>query len=156
VLVLCFSLLGCGSQTKHLDAMAVERGVAASILAQHHLYAVVKCPSHVPQQAGRMFTCTARFAVGIYSIPVTEVDDRGNVRWATTKPLVGLDVARVKRAIRLSIRRKRALDVAVRCPADVLQKAGLAFTCTASVHGHSYPFTVTEVDDRGHVRYVGR
>jgi hypothetical protein len=38
----------------------------------------------------------------------------------------------------------------------VIQKAGIVFTCTATVAGRSYPFAVTEVDDHGHVRYVGR
>ena len=32
------------------------------------------------------------------------------------------------------------------CPPEVIQKAGIAFTCTATVNGRQYPFAVTEVE----------
>jgi hypothetical protein len=43
----------------------------------------------------------------------------------------------------------------VECPADVRQKKGMAFTCTAIVDGQSTQFEVTEIDNAGRVRYEG-
>jgi hypothetical protein len=133
----------------------VERAISSSILAQHHLHATVSCPSDVPRRAGYVFTCTASLDVGTYPVLVTETNSSGHVRYENRAPLAGLDTAGVERAISESIRGQRGLDSTVTCPAEVLQKAGIAFTCTAMVGGRLYPFAVTEVDGAGHVRYVG-
>jgi hypothetical protein len=147
---------GCGSsRPATLDVVAVERSVAESILTERHIYATVGCPASVPQRAGYRFTCTANLTVGTYPVTVTEVDDRGHVRYANSAPLVALDVAAVRAAIAHSIQVQRHLRARVSCPSEVLQKAGVAFRCTATVNGRAYPFTVTETDDRGRVRYVG-
>ncbi len=74
----------------------------------------------------------------------------------TSRRSAVLDIARVELAIRQSIRAQRGLRARVVCPAEVIQKAGVLFTCTATVAGRDYPFDVTEVDNHGHVRYVGR
>ena len=105
---------------------------------------------------GFAFTCTAKLDVGAYPVSVSETNARGHVSYQNQAPLAVLDVARVERAISQSIRAQRALHSTVACPAEVIQRAGIAFTCTATVAGRGYPFAVTEVDDRGHVRYVGR
>jgi hypothetical protein len=154
VLVAAF-LPGCGSSTPTLDTIAVKRAITASILAEHHLYATVSCPSQVPRREGFVFTCTAGLDVGTYPVRVTETNDRGHVRYENQAPLVGLDIAGVERAIRQSIRSQRGLESTVTCPAEVIQKAGIVFMCTATVDGQRYPFSVTEVDGEGHVRYVG-
>ena len=66
-----------------------------------------------------------------------------------------LDVAKVERAIERSIVAQRQLRSSVSCPAEVIEKAGLVFDCTATVKGRRFPFRVTEIDAEGHVRYVG-
>jgi hypothetical protein len=151
-----YSLTSCGSSTPTLNTGAVERAVAQSILTQRHLYATVGCPSKVPRKAGLVFTCTASLNVGTYPVLVTETNDRGHVRYQNQAPLIILNIARVEGAIRQSILSQRHLQSTVTCPAEVIQRAGIAFTCTATVSGQQYPFAVTEVDGNGHVRYVGR
>jgi hypothetical protein len=149
-------LSGCGGSTPTVNGPAVARAIAQSILTERHVYTTVSCPPDVPQEAGRTFTCTANLDVGTYPVPVTVVDGNGHVRWASQAPLVVLKIAGVERAIKRSIRSQRNLDATVQCPRQVLQRAGLVFKCTATVNGRSYPFTVTEVDGRGNVRFVGR
>ena len=150
------ALSACGSNTNTLNAVPAEHAIAASILTQHHLHATVHCPTNAPLKTGFAFTCTAKLDVGAYPVLVTETNARGHVRYQNQSPLVVLDVARVERAIGQSIRGQRELRSTVACPAEVIQKAGVAFTCTATVAGRGYPFAVTEIDDYGHVRYVGR
>jgi hypothetical protein len=150
------SIAACGASEPTLSVVPVERAIAASILAQHHLHATVRCPTNAPRQAGFAFTCMAELDVGAYPVLVTETNARGHVRYQNQASLAILDIARVERAIEQSISAQRDLRSTVVCPAEVIQKAAVAFTCTATVAGRSYPFDVTEVDDQGHVRYVGR
>jgi hypothetical protein len=147
----------CGSSTRTLDSVKVERAIADSILREHGLDTMVACPSKVVQRAGHTFTCTARLDVGAYPVTATEVGDNGHVRFQDSAPLVGLDIADVRRSIEASVFSQRGKHATVSCPAEVLQRAGLKFTCTAVVAGtsRSYPFVVSEVDGAGHVRYIG-
>jgi hypothetical protein len=149
-------LSACGSSTPTLNTITEERAIAASILTQHHLHAAVRCPSNPPRKAGFTFTCTAKFDVGTYPVTVSETNGRGHVRYQDQNPLVALDIAKVEQSIRESISSQRRLNSTVACPTEVLQKAGIVFTCIATVSGRGYPFAVTEVDDSGHVRYVGQ
>jgi hypothetical protein len=159
--VVCVSACGSsapsGSSTRTLDSAKVERAIANSILHERGLDTLVACPSKVVQQAGHTFTCTAHLDVGAYPVTATEVGDRGKVRFQDSAPLVGLDIADVRRSIEASVFSQRGRHATVSCPAEVLQRAGLKFTCTAVVEGTSrrYPFVVSEVDGAGHVRYVG-
>jgi hypothetical protein len=147
---------GCGSSTRLLNSFDVERGIAQSMLNQHHVDAIVSCPSHVPRQKGRAFNCTANLQAGKYPVSVVEVDGQGHVRWSNSNPLVILNTERLQRSIVDSIQSQRGLRSQVRCPTHVLQKAGVVFRCEATVRRRRYPFAVTEVDGRGHVRYVGQ
>jgi hypothetical protein len=149
------SVVACGTGESTFATVVVERAIAASILAQHQLRASVLCPARVPRRAGYVFICTASFAAGRYEVQARETDDRGHVSYGSRTPLKALDVARVERAIRASIRRQRRLAASVRCPGDVIRSAGVAFTCTAVVHGRRYPFSVSELAGDGRVRYVG-
>lgn len=154
--LLAVSLLaGCGSSGPTLNTATVERSIAESILTQHRLHAKVSCPPTVPRRAGYVFTCTATFTVGSYPITATETNGAGHVRYENPAPLAALDIVGVERAIRESIRSGRRLESTVTCPTEVIQSAGIAFTCTAAINGRRYPFSVTEVDGKGHVRYVG-
>jgi hypothetical protein len=149
-------LVGCASSEPALRIASVQRAIAASIVAQHHLFATVSCPSDVPQKSGVAFTCTAALNVGTYPVPVTETNGSGRVRYENAAPLAILHIAAVEQAIWQSIRTQRHLDSAVKCPDEVIQKAGITFTCAAIINRRSYPFSVTEVNGAGHVRYVGR
>jgi len=145
----------CGSSAPaQLNSVRVERAVANSILSERGLRATVACPANVPQQAGHTFTCQARLDVGTYPVVVTETNGSGHVRYENPTPLVTLKIVKVERAIRESISHQRHLSSTVVCPTEVLQQAGLTFTCEATVNGKQYPFTVTEIDSDGHVRYV--
>jgi Domain of unknown function (DUF4333) len=150
------SLSGCGTSGPTLKTATYERAIAASILAQHHLTATVRCPPEVPRKAGVTFTCTASLDAGTYPVSVTETNNSGHVEYQNETPLLTLDIAGVERAIEQSISSQRHLKSTVSCPAEVIQKKGIVFTCIAEVSGRSYPFEVTEVDENGHVRYVGR
>jgi uncharacterized protein DUF4333 len=147
----------CGSSTRTLDSAKVERAIASSIRAERGLYTTVLCPPTVVQQAGHMFTCTARLDVGTYPVTATEIGGGGQVRFHDDARLIGLDVAKVRRAIQASIFSQRRKHATVSCPAEVLQRAGLVFRCTAVIEGaqRRYPFIVSEVGNAGHVRYLG-
>ncbi len=150
------ALAGCGSSKPTLNTGVVERAVASSILAQRHVHATVACPSMVPRRVRLQFTCTARLEVGTYPVSVVQTNGAGRVRYESRAPLIVLDIAAVKRAITQSILSQRHLRSTVVCPAEVIQQAGIVFTCKAVVSGKRYPFTVTEIDGNGHVRYIGR
>jgi len=153
--MLAACLSACASSTPALNTGKVERAIAASVLSEHRLHATVACPSKVPAEAGHTFTCAALLSAGTYPITVTEVDASGRVRYENPAPLATLDIARVEGAIRQSILSQRHLRSVVACPGEVLQQAGVAFTCDATVARRAYRFAVTEVDGNGHVRYVG-
>ncbi|HEV7161873.1 MAG TPA: DUF4333 domain-containing protein, partial [Solirubrobacteraceae bacterium] len=95
---------------------------------------------------------------GAYPVTVTELDGSGKVSYRSSRPLIALNVARVQRAIEASIGKQRHVNARVSCPPEVLQRAGITFRCTAVIDGtsRSYPFAVSEVDNAGHVRFVGR
>jgi hypothetical protein len=157
VLLVAALLSACGSSTPSLDSVKIERAIATSILKEHHLHTAVACPSKVPQRSGHVFTCTARLDVGAYPVTVTEIDGTGQVRYQDNRPLVVLNIAKVEQAIEASVLDQRHLRATASCPAEVLQRAGLVFRCTAMIDGTArrYPFMVSEVDNAGHVRYVG-
>jgi hypothetical protein len=154
--ILITPLSGCGSRAATLNTVAVESAIAGSILEQHHLHVRVECPSRVQRRTGVAFVCTARLPVGAYPVVVIEIDGSGRVRYENRSPLVALDVARVQDAIAGSILSQRHLRSAVTCPAEVIQRAGVRFTCTATVAGRGYLFEVAELNGSGQVRYVGR
>jgi len=149
----------CGrSSMANLSALRIEHAVEGAIAQQRGLQTTVACPSKIPERAGYVFTCSAQLDAGAYPVMVTETDGHGHVRYENPGPLSTLNVAKVQQAIWLSILRQRRLRSTVTCPAEVLQRAGVTFTCTAVISGkgYRYPFAVHEVDDKGHVQYVGR
>ncbi len=148
-------LAGCGSSASTFGTAHIQRAIARTILAQHGLRVAVQCPPKVAKKAGTRFTCLARLQVGAYPVPAVVVGPGAKVRYENSAPLIVLDTAKVQRAIAASILAQRRLRAAVSCPAQVLQQAGVAFTCTATVARHAYPFVVTQTDAHGHVRYVG-
>ena len=159
--VLAGSVAGCGSSGSYLNGVAVERSIASSFLSQQHVYTRVLCPSHIPQRTGHMFQCDAAFDVGHYTVPVTETNGTGHVHWNTHAPVHLLKISNVSMAIRRSVLTERGAKSTVSCPARVLQRKGLTFTCeavvriaTSHVKAGTYPFRVTQADAGGHVTYV--
>ncbi len=153
------TLVACGSSASTLDTARVERAVSASILAQRGLRTTtVTCPSNVPLKAGYKFTCNAQLEVGSYPVTVVVTNSKGHVRYENRAPLIALNIEKVEHAIAASIAAQRHLSASVSCPAEVLQKAGVTFTCHAVVSGKpkQYPFLVTQIDNHGRVRYVGQ
>lgn len=157
ILVAVVCLSACGSRARSLNTAKVERAIAKSILEQRNIHARVACPAQVPQRSGYAFTCSARLDVGTYPVDVTEIDGDGRVRYRNEKPLVVLNIAKVRRAIEASVLSQRRLRATASCPSEVLQRAGVVFRCTAVVNGRArrYPFVVREIDGAGHVRYEG-
>lgn len=153
--VLCLS--ACGSGAQSLGSAKIERSIQESILKERGLRTTVSCPAGIPPDAGRSFTCEAHLDVGAYPLTVTEVDSSGKVRYQDPRPLIVLNIARVERAIEASISSQRHVSARASCPGEVLQRAGIAFRCTAVIDGTTrlYPFAVSELDSSGHVRYAG-
>ena len=67
-----------------------------------------------------------------------------------------LNTEKVERAIERSSLSQRGAQPRVSCPSGVHQKKGLVFNCSAVLKRTSTRFVVTQVDDAGRVRYVGR
>jgi hypothetical protein len=66
-----------------------------------------------------------------------------------------LDTDRIARAIAQSISSERHLRADVVCPSGVLQRRAYSFACLAVYRGGKTTFTVTQLDDQGHVTYAG-
>jgi hypothetical protein len=66
--------------TQNLDVARVALSIEQTLLAKRHLHSKVSCPSEVPQEAGRTFTCTATIEGGRAApFRVTEQNDFGSV-----------------------------------------------------------------------------
>jgi hypothetical protein len=156
-LVVALGATGCGStKAAALSPGPIEHAIAKSILTQDAVKATVRCPRNAPVKAGYRFQCTARLAVGTYPMFVVEQNGKGGVAYANHTPLRTLDSQGVARAIQKAIEKQRHLRATVHCPTPILQAKGLAFTCTAKLAHGSTPFSVTETDSRGHVKFIGR
>ena len=150
------AVVGCGSSEATVNRVALERAIAGTIMTQRHVYSLVSCPQSIPRQKGHTFTCDAKLTVGSYPMYVTETDDSGHVRYSNGASLVVLDTAKVAGAIEAAVLSQRKLHAQVTCPARVLQKKGVYFTCIATAGGVSHPFRVLETDGSGHVRFNER
>lgn len=150
------ALAACGASTPTVNRLALERSIAGTILTQRHIYSLVSCPESIPRQKGHTFTCNAKLTVGNYPMHVTETDDSGHVKYSNSAALVVLDTAKVAGAIEAAALSQRKLHAQVACPARVLQKKGVYFTCVATAGGVSHPFRVLETDGSGHVQFNGR
>jgi hypothetical protein len=74
---------------------------------------------------------------------------------ASAAPTI-LNSERVERAIEQTSLTQRHIHTQVTCPSGVHQQKGLSFECTALVGSGSARFTVTQLDDSGHVHFLGR
>ena len=125
-------LAACGSQGQRTLLTAnVARAIAATIERQFGIATTVTCPAHPPEQSGYRFACIARLAVGAYTIAVLETNSHGKVSYTGAGPLRALDIVSVEHAIAAAMRHLRRAPASVHCPSPVLERSGLAFTCTA-------------------------
>jgi hypothetical protein len=70
--------------TKHLDVARVALSIEGALLTQRHLHSKVSCPSVVPLEKGRTFTCTATTEGGhVTPFRVTEQNDAGSVTFGS-------------------------------------------------------------------------
>jgi hypothetical protein len=149
----------CGSSSPpKVATMAtapVMRAIAQTIKRQHRISTVVVCPAHPKKKAGFRFTCLAKLAVGSYPVEVVETNSHGGVRFSNSTPLRLLNSHTVELAIQRAVHAQRRLKATVVCPAPILQKAGLVFTCTVRTKRGSSRFRVTEANSRGRVTFVG-
>jgi hypothetical protein len=150
----------CGSSSPPapptLQTGTVERAIMQTIQQQRGISTHVVCPAHPPRKSGYKFFCSAQLAVGSYPVEVIEINARGGVRYSNNTPLRILDSGTVELAIAQAVHKERHLKATVACPSPVLQQAGLVFTCYATTKLGKSPFTVTETDALGHVKFVGR
>ncbi len=76
-------LAGCGAGTGFvIDHSVVENAIEVSIAQQQHVLTIVTCPAGITAARGNRFQCTVTFANGSQApVTVTEIDDKGNVRY---------------------------------------------------------------------------
>ena len=74
--------------------------------------------------------------------------------WNRGSAPVILNTDKDERSIEASILSQRRLPSTVRCPVNIVQKAGVVFRCVASVRGRDFQVVVTQTDGNGHVVYV--
>jgi len=150
------ALAACGSsETKTIDSAQVEHEIARAIKHHSGIPTTVTCPSRIEREVGYRFTCAAAMEAGRYPLAVVVTSEGGDVRYENHEPFIALDTTKVEGAITASIAKQRGLKATVRCPRYVLQRKGVSFTCTATIDGRSYPFTVTQTNEKGHVVYEG-
>lgn len=145
-------LAACGSQSRTLLTAHVARAIAAAIQQQFGIATNVRCPAHPPEQSGYRFACIARLAVGAYTVAVLETNSHGKVSYSGSGPLRALDIVSVEHAIAGAMGHGRRAPASVHCPSPVLQRSGLAFTCTARTRGGAIVrFTVSQDNGNGRV-----
>ena len=155
--VATLGLAACGSpgQATLLTAN-VAHAIAATIQSQFGIATHVSCPAHPPEQSGYRFACIARLAVGAYTVAVLETNSHGRVSYTGTGPLRALDIVHIEHAIAAAMRHHgHRAPASVHCPSPVLQRSGLAFTCTARTRtGTIVRFTVSQDNANGRVTLV--
>jgi hypothetical protein len=144
-------LAACSATGKRLDTDQIERTVKAQFSEQTGVpVSAVSCPDHVDVKQGATFTCTATFSNGEQEpVRVTQTDGDGHV----FARLTHLVVDKLQNAIEAKFARKTG-PVSVECPREIPQRKGNTFLCTVTDSGgHVGKVKVTQLDDRGRVRY---
>lgn len=148
------ALGACGSSAPTLGTASLQRAAATSILRQRGVRAQVSCPGGVPRRAGFRFWCMAHLDVGSYPLLMDETGGGGRVRYENSAPLRVLRIGRVEQAIAARLARAGLKGARVRCPQEVIERAGVRFSCSARAQGRDMRFAVRELDGAGRVRFV--
>ena len=78
-------LAGAGCGTKTLDIADAERTMAKRLTAEDGQKVKVDCPDEVEIKRGDTFACKATIAgKKARTVRVTQLDDKGRVRWVVT------------------------------------------------------------------------
>jgi hypothetical protein len=139
-----------------MNTARIAQAIQDTILKHNGVATKVTCPARVTVRTGFRFSCGAALAVGVYPMYVVEKATRGAVTYANHTPLRVLNSYTIERAIENAIETQKQLGSTVVCPKPVLQASGLTFTCLAKFKHGSTVFSVTQTDNLGHVRFVGR
>ena len=108
----------------------------------------IQCPSDVPFEAGRTFTCTATLMGKPISYTITQNDDKGAVTINYRRPV--LDPASLqKEVVRVTVNEVAVEPTAVQCPSDVKFEKGATFTCSATLQGQPLTYRITQTDGEG-------
>jgi len=109
-------------------------------------------------------TSDSQRARGIRAAGRTEIDGRAHLCGLAAAGLIALTLGgcgstptlstiATERAIAASILTQRHVRAKVTCPSRVPRRAGLTFTCTATLDVGTYPVLATEVNASGRIRY---
>jgi hypothetical protein len=145
-------LAGCSASVSiggGLDTAKLKRAIEHTMLVAHGIRPAITCPKNPKEKKGVTFTCLAHLAVGgSYPVVVRQTTDDGHVVYAT-RSLHVLDMAKVRTAIA----KLAGTTVVVHCPASVLQRQALDFTCTATATkvagAKPHRVDVTQTDGQG-------
>jgi hypothetical protein len=108
----------------------------------------IQCPSDVPFETGRVFTCTATLFAHPVTYTITQHDDKGAVTINYIRPV--LDETKVAKAVVDTTKKQLGIEPQnVQCPSDVATKQGGAFTCTATLDGQAITYQLNQTDDKG-------
>ncbi|SHK03737.1 protein of unknown function [Pseudonocardia thermophila] len=108
----------------------------------------IQCPSDVPFEKGRTFTCTATLKGIEVTYTITQNDDDGNVTINYRRPVLD-PVSLQKEIARVTVNEVAVEPTNIQCPADVPFEKGAAFTCTATLQGQPINYTITQTDGEG-------
>lgn len=137
---------GCGS----LDTGEGSKAIASQIKRDTGAEAVkVDCPNDVKQKKGEGFSCTATVDGTKVSVPVTQTDDNGNVRFAPR--VVKTRQVEQEMEKRANARTENTQGARAQCPTVVALNPGASFSCTVQTPGPDFAGKATQVGTRGEV-----
>ena len=145
---------GCGGES--LDTGKGEQQIKADIQAGTGAKAVkVDCPDDVDKKEDENFDCTATVDSQEIRVPVIQKDDNGSVNF--NPQLVKTKVAAQQVELRTNRQLEDKSGAKAQCPTVVPLKRGSSFECDVQTPGPDLKATVTQVDDRGNLKYeLGR
>jgi hypothetical protein len=135
-----------------LDIPKLQRAIATLAQKQIGVKPRVTCPNRTKEKKGAQFTCTVHLDVGTVPVLVTQTDGKGNVHLQFTQPAHLLPTARLQSQLAGVV----GNGATVRCPATVIERRGLNFTCTALAGGRRHTIEVTQTDSVGGIDYHAR
>jgi hypothetical protein len=81
----CLALVSCGEKEKQLNTRKAETEIKKDVKQQTGLKATVRCPKDVPLKKRETFECTLKAGDDEATAKVTQVDNKGSIKWRTGK-----------------------------------------------------------------------
>jgi hypothetical protein len=149
------------SASQTVDAIRLEKGIAASAKAQRHHKTVVVCPPAIAVKTGLKFYCAAQAGGEVTPFLVTE-GPGGKLTYrpvpAATTPSV--DMPQIEIQIAEAAHAKHETALSVSCPQEMPRQQGLVFVCavtlTAAKVTKPTSYVVREVNSVGRVTFESR